>query len=53
MIPVFIKRATNEWEHVGKYRVQRCSKEASDIDRYQRLSGRSNLSMVVYLKKYS
>ena len=53
MIPVFIRRATNEWEYVGKYRVQRCSKKASDIDKYQRLSGRSNLSMVIYLKNYS
>jgi hypothetical protein len=50
---VFIKRATNQWGHDGKFRVQRCSKEVGDIDRYQRLSGRNNLSMIVYLEKYS
>jgi hypothetical protein len=33
-IPVFIKRAVNEWEYVGDYRVDRWTDEQSEIAEY-------------------
>jgi hypothetical protein len=50
-IPVFVKRNTNKWEYVGRYQVERCSADVTDIDKYQQLSGRTNLRMVVFLKE--
>src|SRR5690242_17444713 len=32
-VPVFIKRATNAWEHVGRYRVEGSSIDTAEISR--------------------
>jgi hypothetical protein len=52
-VPVFVKEAPSKWEYVGDYEVERCSDDRADIDKHQELSGRTNLGMVVFLKKSS
>ena len=50
-VPVFIKKAVNEWRYVGDYRVERWSESASDISKQKRLSGRTEIRRVLFLEQ--
>jgi hypothetical protein len=50
-IPVFMKRAVNEWEYVGKFRVKAHSTDPEEIQQIQQHVGRDNVVMVLYLGK--
>ena len=50
-IPVFIKRASNNWEYKGIYRFRKHSKDKKIIHEKERSSGREDLVMIIYLEK--
>jgi hypothetical protein len=50
-IPVFLKRAPNRWEYVGKFRVGRWTKEANAIRIKAREAGRTGIVMLISLTK--
>lgn len=51
-VPVFLKRATNAWQYVGRYRVQEKSEDPEQIARWEPVSGRvGDISMVLYLER--
>ncbi len=54
-VPVFVKLASNEWLHVGNYRVVSWSTDPAEIERHQVLSGRDRkgrdrISQVLHLE---
>jgi len=50
-VPVFLKRATNAWQYVGRFRVQERSVDDEQIERWGVVSGRQGeISMVLYLE---
>jgi hypothetical protein len=50
-VPVFLKRATNAWQYVGRFRVQERSVDAEQIERWGVVSDRlGEISMVLYLE---
>jgi hypothetical protein len=47
-----MKRATNRWQYVGDFRVERLSTDADEISRYERKADRTNdVSMVLFLAR--
>ena len=34
-IPVYLRRATHQWEYAGDYEVEACSTSTADIARYE------------------
>jgi len=51
-VPIFIKRATNEWEYVGNFHVQRYSESARDIGLHARRAARKgDVSSVLFLER--
>jgi hypothetical protein len=53
LIPVFLKRATNEWEYRGEYVVDRCCKGRTFLREKGEEAGRSDLTMVIYLSRFT
>lgn len=51
-VPIFIKKAVNEWEYVGDYRVDRWTDEPSEIARHSARSGRHDVTSVLFLKRH-
>jgi hypothetical protein len=50
-VPVFLKRAVNAWQYVGRFRVQDCSLDKDQIERWEAVSDRrGGISMVLYLE---
>jgi hypothetical protein len=50
-VPVFLKRATNAWQYVGRFRVQEKTRDPEQIARWEAVSDRrGGLSMVLYLE---
>jgi hypothetical protein len=51
-VPVFLKRETNAWQHVGDYRVaDRCT-DVDQVARWEAVSGRpGDISMVLFLEQ--
>lgn len=50
-VPVFLKRATNAWQYVGRFRVQERSSDPQQIGRWEAVAKRhGGLSMVLYLE---
>jgi len=49
-VPIFLKRATNEWEYAGDYRVKRRSDDPSEISQRARRAGRNDVSQVLFLE---
>lgn len=45
-IPVYLKRATNDWQYVGDYDVERSSRLPADIARSERMTGRAVTSVI-------
>jgi len=50
-VPVFVKRAVNEWEYVGRFAVKNWSESAADIDEYNRSARRSDITRIIFLKE--
>ena len=50
VIPVFIKIRVNKWQYQGQYKVIDYTTSRSEIARYSKMSGRINLSKIIYLK---
>ena len=50
-VPVFLKRSPLRWEYVGDYRVGRKSTGRADIARHAARPSRSDLSMVLFLRR--
>lgn len=46
-VPTFLRRAPAQWEYVGDYRVESCSRDLEEIARHARRSGRSDVTMVI------
>jgi hypothetical protein len=50
-VPVFLKRATNAWQYIGRFRVHQRSVDPAQIERWGAVSGRQGeISMVLYLE---
>jgi len=50
-VPVFMKRATNAWQYVGRYRVAQSTEEPNEISRWEAVSGRKgDIAIVLYLE---
>jgi hypothetical protein len=50
-VPVFMKRATNAWQYVGRYRVAQSTEEPKEISRWEAVSGRKDdIAIVLYLE---
>jgi hypothetical protein len=50
-VPVFIKRAANAWQYVGRFRVEAQSTAADDLSRWESVSNRPGaLTRVLYLE---
>jgi len=50
-VPVFMKRATNAWKYVGKFRVVSSTTDREEIARWEGVSGRAgNIAIVLYLE---
>lgn len=50
-VPVFIKRGTNDWRYVGKYRVSRMSDDPSEIRTHGQRAGRHDVSCILHLSR--
>jgi len=51
-IPIFLKRGTNKWQYVGDFRVNRQSKEPSEIEKHAKRAGRQgDVSSVLFLER--
>ena len=50
-IPVFLKRAAKQWEYRGEYVVDRCCMGRAFLERKGAEAGRSDLTMVIYLRR--
>lgn len=49
-VPVFLKQASNCWEYVGDYVVDRWSEDPAVIAEQKRKTGRDQISRVLYLR---
>jgi hypothetical protein len=49
-LPIFVKRAANEWEYKGRYVVKSSSSDAADIVRWSARAGRKDVTMVVFMQ---
>jgi 5-methylcytosine-specific restriction protein A len=49
-IPVFLKRAANQWMYDGRYRVNRLIEDREYVDRKQRIAGRSDVVLALVLE---
>ena len=49
-VPVYLKRAPNEWEFVGDYEVESFSQLSKDIACYEIQTGRA-VTRVIYMKE--
>ena len=52
-VKIFIKRETDKWEYVGKYKVKHFSKSATDIEKYRKHRLSSDVSGILFLEKRS
>jgi len=50
-VPVFLKAAYNEWEHIGEYQVERWTEDATEIAKHEALSGRPYVARAMFLKR--
>jgi hypothetical protein len=51
-VPIFLKRETNRWQYVGRFRVHRASTDAADIARHEKRANRhGTISMVLFLER--
>jgi hypothetical protein len=51
-IPVFLKRAANQWQYVGDFRVKRLSRDPVEIAEHAARANRQNdVSMVLFLER--
>src|SRR5687768_4180105 len=51
-VPVFLKRATNAWQYVGKFRVSERSTDPEQIARWEAVSDREDgISMILFLEQ--
>ncbi len=50
-IPVFLKRATAQWEFVGRYAVESFSTELAEITAQAKRSSRDDISCIIRLKR--
>ena len=50
-VPVFLKRATNEWEYAGDYRVKRRTEDPNEIAQHAKRTGRNDISQVLFLEQ--
>lgn len=48
-IPVFLKRASNDWTYVGNFRFQRVTRDRHFIEEKQRQAGRADVVMALIL----
>jgi hypothetical protein len=48
-VPTFIKRGPREWEYVGNFKAESCSRDPEEIAAQARRSGRNNISMVIHM----
>src|SRR4051812_1432251 len=49
-IPVFLKRATNDWLFEGRFRVRRAIRDRKTLDEKQRKAGRDDVVMALVLE---
>ncbi|MEM7592980.1 MAG: hypothetical protein AAF383_15930 [Cyanobacteria bacterium P01_A01_bin.83] len=52
-IPIFIRKATNEWEYQGNFICCRYSIDQGEIDAVNRRSKREGVTSIIYLQKTS
>lgn len=52
-IPLFVKRASSNWEYIGNYRVRSLSDDAKEIARQEYFSGRFDVVLVLNLERES
>jgi hypothetical protein len=53
-VPVFLKRAVNQWQYVGEFRVERLSRDPEEIKRQEKRTNRQGtISMILYLERAS
>lgn len=50
-VPVFIKQATNHWEYVGEYAVERYSMDPAELLPLRKKAGRPHAVGVLFLKR--
>jgi hypothetical protein len=50
-VPTFIKRGHGQFEYVGDYVAVRSSRDPADIAAHARLSGRKDITSVIYMAK--
>lgn len=50
-IPVFVKQEVNAWEYVGMFTVDRWTNHRADIDQYNRMSGRTDITRIIFLRE--
>jgi hypothetical protein len=51
-VPIFLKRASNQWQYVGDWRVKRLSKDPAEIARHEKRANRQgDISMVLFLER--
>ena len=50
-VPVFIKRASNDWLYVGNYRVRTVSENRDEVERLAREALRNDVVMVLRLER--
>jgi hypothetical protein len=48
-IPVFLKRGSGQWEYVGKFVAERCSRDPAEITAQARRSGREDITAIIHL----
>ena len=49
-IPVYLKRATNDWEYVGDYQVENYTRKPADIRHYELTTGR-RVTSAIFMRK--
>ena len=50
VFPVFLKRATNQWEYIGRYCCERWTDAPDEIREWSRRSGRQDIYRILFLK---
>jgi hypothetical protein len=50
-VPVFFKKIANLWEYAGDFKVRLWTDDPEEIARFERSSGRSNLSGIIFLQE--
>jgi transcriptional regulator with XRE-family HTH domain len=48
-VPMFLKRGTDEWEYIGDFVAQRCSRDREELAAQKRMSGRDDILMVIHM----